>query len=235
MAFGVDTEASWIVHGVFSTTDSGAITTGAAGVWVLLVACASTSAVAVTSVTGTTLAWTNRSQTISASDENGLVEVWWAHAASALTNEHIIVNTSGSGNVSFSAIVANCTGIPNPLSPWDTHGGLPGSALNTTGTGSVPSVTGVSTNGPAELLAFYNSGGGYTTEPSEAAGWTLVGDAEESGGLGNRGHMSRQAVSTEGGYTAAPWSNSLTHWITVVDAIAMSPPPVTKTQAVMVG
>ncbi|KWV54337.1 hypothetical protein AS156_01000 [Bradyrhizobium macuxiense] len=144
------------------------------------------AAIAVSSVSSTSgLTWQRRSQiqlgpaTMLGHGSNYLtVEVWWAHAPSAVTNEVITVNINHS--IDEMTLIAFGVSGCNTAAPWDANVSLPAYNSQASGSSVNLGVTGVSTNStlPFMIGCTSNASGG---QPPPPAGWTNI-DIQNNGG-----------------------------------------------------
>lgn len=190
-------------------------------------------AMSVTDTAG--LAWAQRSATHMAGGRGSAsnwLGCWWANAPAPLVNDLITVHwappTPFDG--ATMAVVA-VAGSANPTNPWDANSSLP--AMATSMSIGSPSVSGVSTNDPNDMLISiagapdYSSIGLGTT----GAGFTFVngtvifGTANFSSiGFGEMiaaGPVSNKAITSSG---------SANGWLTIADALSgatvvLPPPP----------
>jgi hypothetical protein len=138
-------------------------------------------AITVSSVTASGLTFTKRKALVFAT--NDTIELWWAIAAAPLSAKVITVNWSSS--VSAANVAALCAfGVSgaDTRNPWDPDASLPATA---TGSNSVPTVSGVSTDSPdtillglsAELTALTETAGsGFTLIDSTTQGAVTAAD-----------------------------------------------------------
>lgn len=102
----------------------------------------------VSGVTGGGLTWTQRSKETSTAFNGSSMEVWWAHAPSALSSTSITATFSGTTD-DASIIVFGVSGA-NTSAPFDTDVSLPAKTQATAS--SIPSISGVSVTSAASLV-----------------------------------------------------------------------------------
>jgi hypothetical protein len=135
----------------------------------------------VNSVTAAGLTFVQRSSKSIGTPTYQDLEVWYAIAASPLTAKVITVNLSG--NTDDASLVGFGVSNANTVTPWDTNGALPATAIGNPGT--TPTATGVSTTNPNDMiLGFQGNGNGVSTSATvetAGAGYTLIGNNDNEG------------------------------------------------------
>ena len=154
-------------------------------------------------------------------------EVWWALAASPLSNDTITINLSGTSDCG-SAVAFGVTGA-NTSSPWDSNGSLPAEAISVSG--STPSVSGISTTNAGSLIFGFMGSGAYGSDDSGAlffsgSGYSML-DQNVVLNTNNCNYASDavdeyQVVSTTQSNISAALGGTIPHgdgWFMVGDAI----------------
>jgi len=187
----------------------------------------------VTGVTDTaSLTWTKRSrQTVSSFGPSGVfldIEIWWAIAASPLTNDTITAALSQSGDENF-IFTFGVTGT-NTSTPWDTNGALPATANNSGNTAPAVSVSTQCTN--TFVVAVAASSDALADPPSQAASgsFTLLIQGDNQGGANyHRAAIQYQAVSSAQSGLSAAFASAWNSWLIAADALqgvgTSCPPP----------
>jgi hypothetical protein len=122
-----------------------------------------------TSVTASGLSFTRR-KSYEFGANNGELEVWWALAASPLSSKAITVTYAGTVDSAGVAIGVSGADASNP---WDANAALP--ALNNGASGSLPSMSGITTNNTEGLeIIFCHSGGRWWSDYTTPAGFTKI-------------------------------------------------------------
>ncbi len=115
----------------------------------------------ISSVSGGGVTWARRSRTagtvtggFSFGDIFVASETWWAAAPTALTAAPVTITT----NSDLAYLIATSVAVSgaNLSSPWDTSGSLPAVATHLSGADTVPSVAGVTTTNPNDVLFFFD-------------------------------------------------------------------------------
>ena len=154
----------------------------------------------VNSVTSTSgLTWTRRGTArVDANGQTCVVDVWWAHAATALTNEVVSV-TVDSPNPDHIGLSVSCwTGVGSATAPWDTNSSLPAFGTSS-GDATTPTI---STTNPITTLfsGGYSNQGGHFINPDWLSNVYAVGD--NGGGAWNYSSVYDLQVQTaKSGYT----------------------------------
>ncbi len=138
------------------------------------------SSITVNSVSGGGLTWTRRTQFVWGA--NNTIEIWWAYAHTPLTSQTITVSCTGSfDDASLQLIAFN--GAYSFVTPWDTGGAYPYTALVTTSSVSVNITSSTPTSFVLGFLGSPNSNNGaagsgftslYTTTNGGAALWSYT-------------------------------------------------------------
>lgn len=143
------------------------------------------------------------------------VEVWWALAAAAGTYTiHAVASADDCAVIGFGVAGANTS------TPWDTNGSLTATA---NGTGSAPSITGVSTTCDKTMLlmaAFAaNTSAGYTDQTA-GTGFTIITNQAANAGTNFSKTAAQQDIVAvaQSGITTS-FAVSWVGWIASVDAI----------------
>jgi hypothetical protein len=174
----------------------------------------------VSSVSGGGLTWALRKQLQwnagSHTNANNL-EVWWAHAPTALSAVTITVAVSG-GSVDDGTIDVFAVHGADTTTPFDPNGSLPAS---NTGTASDPSVASVSTSaGNSFLFSVY-----ATPHPGAAdapnTGFTKIANFTNGGGTdySTQQSQSKEFLTAQSGLTVTYNGLTQSDWGMIVDAL----------------
>lgn len=195
----------------------------------------------VSGVTDTTgLTWTKRSSKSWSYANGGFtiyadLELWWAHAPSAVTLD--TATATFTGTVQQNAIrVVVVDGVNTPSSPFDSNGSLPAVADDVTGSSTAPEVSASTTQANDFLIeAIFQSdvsansaGSGYT----RLSNLTMSeGDGVTAGWFGVQYQVVSSPVSGNHAF-----ANNTTNWGVLFDALtgSASAPPFTQSKATIV-
>ena len=176
----------------------------------------------VNSVTSTSgLTWTRRGTArVDANGQTCIVDVWWAHAPTALTNEVVSVTVDAPDPDHIGLSVSCWTGVGNTSAPWDPNGALPAFGTDPTNA-TTPSIT--TTNANDTLLSGgYSNQSGHLINPDWLSAVYVVGD--NGGGAYNYSSMYQlQVPVTQSAYTPNQ-GTAQTIPIRFVDALAGEAP-----------
>ena len=180
----------------------------------------------VNSVTSTSgLTWTRRGTArVDANGQTCIVDVWWAHAPTALTNEVVSVTVDAPNPDHIGLSVSCWTGVGSTSAPWDPNGALPAFGTDATNA-TTPSIT--TSNALDTLLSGgYSNQGGHLINPDWQSAVYVVGD--NGGGAYNYSSMYQLQVSQAQTAYTPNQGTAQTIPIRFVDALAgasSGPPP----------
>jgi hypothetical protein len=185
------------------------------------------------------LSWQRRVQYQWAGGRNSnsnTLEIWWAHAPTALSADTITAHISG-GNVDDATILAFGIAGADTDEPFDTNAGLPATTTGGASTASTPSLAGVATDAArALILAVAGSPrtGGTSSSPAD---FTTLANFTNSGGSDWSSQQSEYKLATGpliDATVAFGTSFTILNWGLIVDAIKAPPagiPPLELTAA----
>jgi hypothetical protein len=148
------------------------------------------------------------------------VEIWWALAAAAQTNNTVTATFAATMD-NAAIIVQAFTGCGNLSAPWDVNGSLPATANS--GTAGAPAITGISTTAAGTaLLAFVasaNTSAGYTDQTA-GTGYTMIANEVAQAGTNfSKGAAERQAFTAAQSGLTADFAVSWNGWIAIAHAL----------------
>jgi hypothetical protein len=170
------------------------------------------------------LSWQRRAQHQWVGGRNSnsnTLEIWWAHAPSALTANTITAHISG-GNVDDATILAFGVAGADTDEPLDTNAAVPATATGGASTASTPSLAGVATDAArALILAVAGSPrtGGTSSSPAD---FTTLANFTNSGGSDWSSQQSEYKLATGpliDATVAFGTSFTIQNWGLIVDAI----------------
>jgi len=186
---------------------------------------------AVTTVTDTTgLTWQRRSQYQRALDAGGgyvTMELWWAHAPTAVTGIHATINLDGSANTSNIQSFA-VSGCNSPTSPWDPNVSIPKFNTDISGSSNTPTVSGVSTTDTNTLLFGICGLVANGVTQVQASGYTLIISSNAEPGAGSqRSNLLTEykALSSALSSGSVVTGNTTAYWTILADAITQGVAP----------
>jgi len=163
----------------------------------------------VTDNLGTHLTWTQRG-TVDVSGTQRISE-WRAVFSTGGSITITVTFPSSDTTYGLSAVAFAISGA-NTASPFDTHTGLPYTA---TGSGSAPSVTGVSTTNANDMIIGLQGSRAATTETA-GTGFTLITSITSAGGSGA---AEDNVVTSTLSSATVSFGTSTTSWAMIVDAV----------------
>ena len=176
----------------------------------------------VNSVTSTSgLTWARRGTArVDANGQTLIVDVWWAHAATALTSEVVSVTVDSPTPDHIGLSVSCWTGVGSTTAPWDTNGSLPAFGTSSTNA-TTPTIS--TTNAVTTLFSGgYSNQANHLIDPDWLSNIYTVGD--NGGGAWNYSSAyDLQAQTAKSGYTPNQGS-AQTIPIRFVDALAGAAP-----------
>jgi hypothetical protein len=163
----------------------------------------------VTDNLGTHLTWTQRG-TVDVSGTQRISE-WRAVFSTGGSITITVTFPSSDTTYGLSAVAFAISGA-NTASPFDTHTGLPYTA---TGSGSAPSVTGVSTTNAHDMIIGLQGSRAATTETA-GTGFTLITSITSAGGSGA---AEDNVVTSTLSSATVSFGTSTTSWAMIADAV----------------
>ena len=176
----------------------------------------------ISTVTDThSLTWTKKTSLhiLSASSPNvdNTQEVWWAHAATALSGT--ITVTYGATIDDAALTTVSVSGVYDPTSPWDPNVSLPATASNTTGSAAIPSVTLSTTAASTLVLGFYGAPINHA-ETSGANSLFLTAHQNNAGGTNwGYNYVGEMAFTSPQTSVTASFGSSVSRWGFIVVAL----------------
>ncbi len=170
-------------------------------------------AITVSSVTGGGLTFVKRKSLVFGT--NDTLEVWWAVAAAPLSGVVITVNWSSS--VTAANVAALCAfGIAgaDTLNPWDPNPTFPATAV---GSNSIPTVAGLSTNNPKDVLLGFSAELASLTETA-GTGYTLI-DSTTQAATVTAADQFQIVNSVQSGVSEAFGVTTTASWSMIADAL----------------
>lgn len=196
----------------------------------------STPSAAISSVAGGGLTWAKRTnqQTTWTTDcfaGNtcfGDVEIWWACSSSALSSSSMTVTMDRSTD-EVTLIAFGVTGICPTATPFDTNGGLPVTAANTTGSNANIQLS-ASTTQTSDLIFIVVGSGNFVlaTGDQSCSGWQQYTETDSTGpsDYSVMQVTAKAFTSAQSGLTVRTFGTSCgtpetTHpWTAIADAVA---------------
>jgi hypothetical protein len=180
------------------------------------------------------LSFTKRQQVqnTNSGTENVSLELWWAHYSSALSSDAITVTMTGICD-GINVVAAGVTGCYDNAAPFDLNVSLPASTATPSGS-SPPTVSGVSTTSPDDLILFLASsspsGPGHCSNPP--TGFNGYTNSTGSGGGSNWndfGLFTLSVSAAQSGQSYTLGGSSTDGYVALVDALTANPTSSTET------
>jgi hypothetical protein len=239
MALQVDSSGTSTASGIAAAASSvttGNFNTAAAGRIVICVTHAEwANAVGahgvVASIVGGGLTWAKRASATLDNAGNGSayndMEVWWAYAAAKLTNITVTATwtTPGGNNPDAATVllagISGFTGTSYQTNPWDANGSLP--KIATSGASSAPTITGVSTSSPADMLIWAVGVATNSTTPTHPTGWSnFIHNNIAGAANGSAASLQGETVAVTQSNITITTASTLAGWLVIGDALAQA-------------
>lgn len=200
--FGIDKSSTNYANS--GTTVSVTLTNCAANDLIIVMGSVHSNTVTgVTDNLGSHLSWAQR-DTVDSSGHQRISE-WWATYSAGGT----ITITVTFPSDTYLSVVAFAISGANTATPFDTHTGVP--YLASSGSVSAPSVTGVSTTNPNDLIIGFEGSRSATTETASGTGFSLIGTAVSA--AGNGAAESAVVTSALNGATVSFGTSTSNDWL----------------------
>jgi len=147
------------------------------------------------------------------------LEIWWAHAPTALSA--VTITATLSAAVDNGSILAFGVNGANTSTPWDANASLPKTNSDVTGTNTTPSASGVSTTATnTMLLAVWSNSNAGTATAGPPTGFTEIEFPQNSGGTDwSWMEAAYEVVASAQSSVAETFTVARADWGMIVDAI----------------